>query len=202
MRTARVTAASRFATLPIVSRALRPMPCPGLDVAFQCASPPSGTDPFPGHRTFVCGPCRIDRRSWDELCVQVAAEALRVAGALARKTRDVERRRCTSDPIVRTIERHPDAGLTLEALARSVELSPYHFLRLFERVTGVTPHQYVLRTRLRDAATRLTAELSKVLDIALDCGFGDVSNFNRAFRAEFGVATGLPIGHRNGRRVS
>jgi AraC-like DNA-binding protein len=29
---------------------------------------------------------------------------------------------------------------------------------------------------------------SRVLDIALDCGFGDVSNFNRAFRAEFGVS--------------
>jgi AraC-like DNA-binding protein len=52
----------------------------------------------------------------------------------------------------------------------------------------VTPHQYVLRARLREAATRLAADASKVLDVALDCGFGDVSNFNRSFRAEFGVA--------------
>jgi AraC family transcriptional regulator len=37
----------------------------------------------------------------------------------------------------------------------------------------------------REAALRLAAEPSKVLDIALDCGFGDVSNFNRTFRAEF-----------------
>jgi AraC-like DNA-binding protein len=35
---------------------------------------------------------------------------------------------------------------------------------------------------------RLRIEPAKVLDIALDCGFGDVSNFNRAFRAEFGVS--------------
>jgi AraC-like DNA-binding protein len=35
---------------------------------------------------------------------------------------------------------------------------------------------------------RLASEPGKILDIALDCGFGDVSNFNRAFRAEFGVS--------------
>jgi AraC-like DNA-binding protein len=39
---------------------------------------------------------------------------------------------------------------------------------------------------LREAAKRLVEEEGTVLDIALDCGFGDVSNFNRAFRTEFG----------------
>jgi AraC-like DNA-binding protein len=46
----------------------------------------------------------------------------------------------------------------------------------------------VRRARLREAATRLLTERGKVLDVALDSGFGDVSNFNRAFRAEFGVS--------------
>jgi AraC-like DNA-binding protein len=35
---------------------------------------------------------------------------------------------------------------------------------------------------------RLAVERARVLDIARDCGFGDVSNFNRAFRTEFGSA--------------
>jgi len=73
------------------------------------------------------------------------------------------------------------------SLAREAALSPFHFLRTFERLTGVTPHQYILRARLREAALRLAAEPAKILDIALDCGFADLSNFNRAFRAEFGV---------------
>ena len=78
--------------------------------------------------------------------------------------------------------------LSLERLAREAGLSPYHFLRTFERVTGITPYQYVLRSRLRDAAARLLAESGKVVDVAFDCGFSDVSNFNRAFRSEFGVS--------------
>src|SRR6184192_2252186 len=109
--------------------------------------------------------------------------ALRASGsgapgnAVARVTR-----------MVRAIERRPSARLSLGSLARDAGLSPYHFLRTFQRVTGVTPHQFVLRARLREAALRLVAERAKIIDIALECGFGDVSNFNRSFRGEFGVS--------------
>ncbi len=100
------------------------------------------------------------------------------ASAVARVTR-----------AVRMIERDPETPLSLGTLAREVGLSAYHFLRTFERLTGLTPHQYVLRARLRQAATRMVRERhGRILDIALDCGFGDVSNFNRAFRAEFGMS--------------
>jgi AraC family transcriptional regulator len=78
--------------------------------------------------------------------------------------------------------------LTLETLATESGLSPYHFLRTFERLTGVTPHQYVLRARLRKAALRLADGAERITDVAFDCGFGDISNFNRAFRGEFGVS--------------
>jgi AraC-like DNA-binding protein len=73
-------------------------------------------------------------------------------------------------------------------MALEAGLSPYHFLRTFDRVTGVTPHQYVLRARVREAALRVVGGDDKIVDIALDCGFGDLSNFNRAFRAEFGLS--------------
>jgi transcriptional regulator GlxA family with amidase domain len=86
---------------------------------------------------------------------------------------------------VRTIEQSPDEELTLTDLARAAKLSPFHFLRTFQDLTGVTPHQYVMRARLRRAATRLILEPDRILDVALASGFGDVSNFNRAFRSEF-----------------
>src|ERR1700746_89636 len=125
---------------------------------------------------------------WEELSVELAAATVRVERGISSRTENAPPSaiaRVTRS--VRAIERRPDGALGLGGLAREAGLSPYHFLRTFERLTGITPHQYVRRARLRDAASRLTAERKKVLDIALDCGFGDVSNFNRAFRGEFGV---------------
>jgi AraC family transcriptional regulator len=82
------------------------------------------------------------------------------------------------------IDHDPDIPYDLRGLAQFARLSPYHFLRTFEGLTGTTPHQYLLRGRLRRAAFRLRTESTKILDI----GFGDVSNFNRSFRSEFGVS--------------
>jgi transcriptional regulator GlxA family with amidase domain len=90
--------------------------------------------------------------------------------------------------VLRAIENDLEAPRDLASLAQIARLTPYHFLRVFETITGTTPHQYVLRMRLRRAATHLRTERAKILDIALGCGFGDISNFNRSFRAEFGVS--------------
>jgi AraC-like DNA-binding protein len=67
-------------------------------------------------------------------------------------------------------------------------LSPYHFLRSFKAATGVTPHQWLLRARLHQAAARLATSHVPVTDIALEVGFEDLSNFTRTFRAEFGAS--------------
>ena len=55
-------------------------------------------------------------------------------------------------------------------MADDAGLSPYHFLRTFEQVAGVTPHQYIRRTRLREAALQLASDSDKILDVALDSG--------------------------------
>src|SRR6266516_150047 len=180
MSTARETAASRFVTPRTISgasRTFRLLRLPPLRrlaplVARACAG--------------LAGSAAV---AWEEVSVHLAAQVVQLVNALradgsgapgnavARVTRTV-----------RAIERRPSARLTLEWLAREAGLSPYHFLRTFERVTGVTPHQYVLRMRLKRAAIRVTTESTKIIDIALQCGFGDVSNFNKAFRGEFGVS--------------
>jgi AraC family transcriptional regulator len=126
---------------------------------------------------------------WEELSLELAAAALRLANGLRDHAPLAPRgavARITAS--IRAIEGHPAGRLTLEGLAAEAGLSPFHYLRTFERVTGVTPHQFILRTRLREAATRLVTEPGRVLDIAFDAGFGDLSNFNHAFRAEFGMS--------------
>ncbi len=86
------------------------------------------------------------------------------------------------------IDDNSQAELDLEQAAKQAGLSPFHFLRLFSRVLGVTPHQYLVRSRLRHAARRLVDEDIAVTEIAYDVGFGDLSNFVRTFHRAAGVS--------------
>ncbi|MDQ2633506.1 MAG: helix-turn-helix domain-containing protein [Pseudomonadota bacterium] len=65
------------------------------------------------------------------------------------------------------------------------------FLRIFRRAIGLTPYQFLLNTRLRQAALRLPAGPDAVSAAACDTGFGDLSTFNAAFRARFGAPPGF-----------
>ena len=78
--------------------------------------------------------------------------------------------------------------IDLEQAAKQTGLSPFHFLRLFSSVLGVTPHQYLVRSRLRHAARLLTDHDIAVTDVAYDVGFGDLSNFVRTFHRAAGVS--------------
>ncbi|MGZ6142240.1 MAG: helix-turn-helix domain-containing protein [Myxococcales bacterium] len=79
-------------------------------------------------------------------------------------------------------------SIRLEDGAARAGLDPFHFLRVFARVLGVTPHQYLVRTRLRRAARLLADAERPVTDVAFDSGFGDVSNFMRTFRRAAGMS--------------
>ena len=126
--------------------------------------------------------------SWEELAIDVAGAACRLSGnAVSDKKGLASNVRARVTDCVRAIERDPSAAMSLDALASAAGMSPFKFLRAFRALTGVTPHQFILRTRLRDAAAGIVDSDARVIDVALAAGFGDLSNFNHAFRAEFGV---------------
>ena len=86
------------------------------------------------------------------------------------------------------IEANSHRPIDLEQAAVQADISPFHFLRLFSSVLGVTPHQYLVRSRLRHAARLLADDDISVTDIAYDVGFGDLSNFVRTFHRAAGVS--------------
>ena len=86
------------------------------------------------------------------------------------------------------IDAHSQREIDLEGAADQAGISPFHFLRLFSGVLGVTPHQYLVRSRLRHAARLLADEDRSITDIAYDVGFGDLSNFVRTFHRAAGVS--------------
>jgi len=125
--------------------------------------------------------------SWEELSLDVAATALQLSthAPISRRVPPQALRRVTES--IRQIERKSSEQMKLSSLATEAGLSEFHYLRAFRQVTGVTPHQFLLRARLREAGARLLAGDDRVIDVALDSGFGDLSNFNHAFRAEVGA---------------
>lgn len=125
---------------------------------------------------------------WEEIGVALAGAVVQWSMDGRSSTPSAGRRaEARITEAVRAIERGSAHEMPLRTLARECGLTPFHFLRTFEGLTGLTPHQYVKRVRLRSAAVQLARGNEKVLDVALDSGFGDVSNFNRAFRGEFGA---------------
>jgi AraC family transcriptional regulator len=132
---------------------------------------------------------------WDE----VEELAMRFAGAVcaavsmaksdtshARAASLRDERRVTT--VLRRIEAMPSDRHSLRELAQEAAMSPYHLLRVFEQVVGVTPHQYLLRTRLRQAAVRLRRSRDSVAAVAGQSGFNDLSTFNRQFRRLIGAS--------------
>lgn len=86
------------------------------------------------------------------------------------------------------IDERSHQEIDLESTAAETGLSAFHFLRLFRQVLGVTPHQYLLRSRLRHAARLLAEPDLPVTEIALEVGFADLSNFVRTFHRAAGLS--------------
>jgi AraC family transcriptional regulator len=84
------------------------------------------------------------------------------------------------------IEEHLYEEITLADLARVSLFSPWYARRLFIQWTNYTPADYIRRLRLSKSALRLRDENCRIIDVALDMGFGSVDGYQRAFYREFG----------------
>jgi AraC-like DNA-binding protein len=125
----------------------------------------------------------------DEVGHLLAQRLVEVVSGKARKPAKVtarDRRRAVEAAL--WLEANAHREIELEDAARQTGVSPFHFLRLFSSVLGVTPHQYLLRSRLRRAARQLVDDDKPVTDVAYDVGFNDLSNFVRTFHRAAGVS--------------
>jgi len=96
--------------------------------------------------------------------------------------------------IVARVSDHMEAHLADEVeladLARLAGLSRSHFIRAFQRETGMTPHAYLMDRRFR-TARRLLERGGAPSEVAVACGFFDQSHLNRIFKARMGVTPGV-----------
>jgi AraC-like DNA-binding protein len=125
----------------------------------------------------------------DEVGAAFAARFVEVvSGVTPKPTRAHLRDRRRAVETALWIDAHSHQVINLERAATEAGLSPFHLLRLFSRVLGVTPHQYLVRSRLRHAARLLVDDSRPITDVAYEVGFADLSNFVRTFHRAAGVS--------------
>ena len=95
--------------------------------------------------------------------------------------------------VVDHLHRNYGEPLTTVELAERAHLSVPQFERRFRRAFGTSPHQYLLRVRIENAARLLAETDQTVSEIAQTCGFYDHAHFSRSFRKTMNAA---PSEHR------
>ncbi len=90
---------------------------------------------------------------------------------------------------------HLDQEISLASLAAELQISPFHFARLFKQSTGISPHQYVTCTRIDRAKQLLTNPDLEIIDIGQEVGFKTQSHFTAVFRRAVGIS---PKAYRDG----
>lgn len=136
----------------------------------------------------VAGGCKLGSSYFEGLSRALAAALIQhlipTQPALGRDPR-IER-------AVRFIEQHFQEKISLKKVAEVAGISPYHFLRAFSATVGVSPHEYVIRCRLRHAQRLIISSAgSRILaDIAVEAGFYDEAHLASHFRRVFGQPPG------------
>jgi len=128
-----------------------------------------------------------DAAAFEEVVLGLAgAVAAVLAGTNGRAPVSRRRHERQITAALRRIEASADEPLTIADLAYEAAMSPYHFVRSFRAMVGMTPHQFILHTRLNRAAVRLRRTTDTISAIAFAAGFNDLSTFNRRFQRIMG----------------
>lgn len=125
------------------------------------------------------------------------SEVLEALGAALGSRKRLDRlgalRRSTREEIHLRLARAEDrmhaeiaAPLSLEALARTACMSPYHFLRRFSEFHGEPPHRFLVRIRMEHARRLAKAGRSSTSEMARGCGYRSVPTFIRLYRRTWG----------------
>lgn len=130
------------------------------------------------------GPERIEV---DELVTEIIENIVgQISGEQSKprnvSTRDEQR----ISGVLHYLEDHFMETINLEGLAEQIAMSKFHFLRTFRAVVGRSPYQYLINLRLQRAAHQMINSVNSIADIALGCGFGDLSTFGLTFKRQYG----------------
>jgi transcriptional regulator GlxA family with amidase domain len=105
--------------------------------------------------------------------------------------------------VIRFVNANLDSKLKWDEIAEAVGLDPFTFGRGFKAATGITPHQYIIRCRLRKALRLLARDELTLADVALEVGCSCQSHLTTLFRKHLGTTPGaFRVSARDGQMAS
>ena len=153
-----------------------------------------GRDETLAHLSFACAEMLSARTAGN--AKRVAAFAHLLAIHIAEKYTNIASQRpgYRGLPIARLrkiedyVRAHLAESISIDTLAELVELSPFHFSRMFKQATGMSPLQFVTRERIVRAQQLVRETSRSLIEIALEVGYTSPSHFAQVFRRVVGVA--------------
>jgi AraC-like DNA-binding protein len=82
----------------------------------------------------------------------------------------------------------PEDYVSIKKIAQQVAISPFHFIRQFEAVFGMTPHQFRIQSRLDRAKLLLATRDVSVTEVCMEVGFSSLGSFSDLFARRIGVS--------------
>ena len=126
----------------------------------------------------------------DMAALSLLAQVLVALNRLAKQSAGEENKSgqdATVYSVLSYINEHYSENLTLDDLANKFFISKYHLSREFQRLVGTSVHRYIVQKRLV-MAKQMLSEGKPSSEVYQQCGFGDYSNFFRAFKAEYQIS--------------
>ncbi|HJT73520.1 MAG TPA: helix-turn-helix domain-containing protein [Chitinophaga sp.] len=96
-----------------------------------------------------------------------------------------------ADPLISEVQQRMEKGFqkpgTVESFMEDIPASRRNFVRRFKQATGITPIEYLQKTRMEAAKHFLEQTDNSILAVMLDCGYNDIKAFRKVFRKEVGL---------------
>lgn len=129
------------------------------------------------------GSCRLMLQS---MSTQIAIQILRAMGIRA-SDKSMPLDKSYVDLAMEYMMVYYNSNIRIEDICRQINISPYHFIRMFKDKTGITPHEFLQRVRIDKAVEMLKSGHYSVMETASLCGFVSADHFARSFKHAMGI---------------
>lgn len=120
------------------------------------------------------------------------------SGDISRRESSISKKSELLRPVLQYISENYREELTIGQLADIAHLSPSYFMGIFKRSAGVSAVEYINQLRIKAACEALRSSEKTIAETAYECGFRNLSNFNKQFRRIVGCS---PSEYRNLNRI-